>query len=301
MQLSLGILVYQLDPEPLVDQLKLQLRSLNLEAEIIIYDDGSGEDQQVLLMDNFEQDALIKLVLAGKNLGRAAARNRLAAHCQGEYLMMIDGDAQIDNANFVASYWNAAQKGGVVVGGKKLSTTKPLKHCELRFKYAKNREIRESDRDAKSNFQSFQTNCFLIDTEAFNLAQFDENLKGYGHEDSLFGLMLKKAGYKLVIIDMPSLYPADENSIDFLKKTDQALANLLYIQKAYPEFRQSFPLLKLCQKLEALKLKLLVGVILQMARKPLKQNLLSSKPSLGFFDLYRLLRLLELDRINKGA
>ena len=293
-------MVYEIDPSHLVNQLIQQLESLDCKGYILVHDDGSTKQWQDSLQVLQSKHAGLKLSLSSSNEGRAKARNKLMGLAKADYLLMIDGDAQLDASDFLSKYWQSRSKKGIVVGSKKLKETSPLPGCELRWKYTKVREIRSIEKRILKPQRSFQTNCFLIDLKHVNNLNFDENLMGYGHEDSLFGLEANSAGYHFSHIDNPTIYSADERSDRFLEKTDQALVNLRYIEVAYPQFCESFPLLRLKKRIKKLKLNAILKIILRFGRDAIVKNLVSNKPSLVLFDLYRIMRLLDFERFDKA-
>ncbi len=301
MDLCIGILVYELDPSPLLKQIIAQIERVSAKTYILIHDDGSAPSWQEKLKNEWSKDPRVELSLSAVNQGRSKARNTLLKKADAHYLLMIDGDAQIEDPDFLEKYWASAQSKTVSVGGKKLANTKATPNCELRWLYAQQREIRSVAKRKERGFLSFQSNCFLMDLGHLEGLYFDEKLLGYGHEDSLFGLRLKDLDWSINHIDLPTIYQADEASPQFLAKTEQALSNLLYIKEHYPHYAQYFPLLIGLNKIKSWRLTTVALGLYHLGGKRFYSNLCSSKPSLKVFDLYRLLRLLELDRSNKGS
>jgi hypothetical protein len=85
-------------------------------------------------------------------------------------------------------------KPDVVVYGGRNYEAKPPKEKELFFRwwYGVNREtISVAEREV-APYHAFMTNNFLIPKQLFLSIKLDEKLKGYGHEDTLFGIELKK-------------------------------------------------------------------------------------------------------------
>lgn len=297
MELSIAILAYELNPEPLVLELLSQVNKLAVETEILVYDDGSNPEHQNKLARSLKSFPSLRLILAESNSGRAKARNKLASLTQGEFVLMLDGDIGLARPDFLAHYWHHRLKNGVVIGGKELASDSSQSASELRYKYCQKREIKSASDREKQSFMGFQTTAFLTDKEVFKTVHFNENLVGYGHEDSLFGLDLQEEGFDIKHIDNPCLYPADESSAKFLLKTDEALLNLLRIEKWRPNLGHLFPLLRLKNRARLFHWAIRIKAF--FLKPLLKRQLLSRSPSLLVYDLYRLMRLIELNRLNK--
>lgn len=61
--------------------------------ELIIADDCSGDNTEILVKNMMEQDSRIKYIKAAKNMGAAAARNLGASIATGDYIAFNDSDA----------------------------------------------------------------------------------------------------------------------------------------------------------------------------------------------------------------
>lgn len=294
MDLSIGLLVYRCNPLKLISELLEQSRALSINFEVLVYDDGSGPIWQDQLKADLEPLPEVFLHLSPENHGRSYGRNLLASKALGDYILMMDGDNLIDAPHFVNDYYRMRKPSTVVVGGRKL-IAEPLPGCELRWLFAKNREIQSLDLRKKHPFESFQTNCFLADRQIFEKVQFDTRLETYGYEDNLFGFDLQRAGFSILHIQNPQYHSADDRNLSFLAKTEEAMESLLWIEQNRPEYQMHFKLLKLKHKLETFGIKILVFKALNLVEKSSVNNLKSSSPSLWRFDLFRLHRLLLLD------
>lgn len=290
-------MVYELDPLPLLKSLHAQTSQLNIEWEFLVYDDGSTKELQERNRSKIEAIEKVRYIAGRENLGRAKARNFLVQKCSGDFVLMLDGDLSINRPDFLAKYWQNRLENGVCIGGKEVAESRPIKGSELRWHYAKKREAKSVLEREKNPFQGFQTTCYISDISVFSEVKFNENLIGYGHEDSLFGLNLKSADFDIKHINNPVLYHATEASDIFLQKTDEALQNLLRIASKYPQYQSYFPLLRLKSKMKAWNS--IILIVEPILTPMLKYGLLGHYPSLSSFDLYRFLRLLKLDRANK--
>lgn len=294
MELSIAILVYQFSPLKVVHELIRQTRLLEINFELLIYDDGSGAVWQKQLKADFKEIPEVFLHLASKNLGRSAARNRLAQKALGDYILMIDGDNPIDSPHFVNDYFRTRKNNTIVVGGRYIDPS-PIPGCELRWTFAKEREVQNLKQRQANPYGHFQTNCFLADRQVFKKVNFEEALKNYGYEDSLFGYDLQMAGIKILHIDNPQVHKAEDRNLAFLAKSEAAMLSLHWIYLNRPHLHKHFKLLKVLKLLERLKLRYICLGILSLMEKGIQENLDSNGPSLWRFDLYRLHRLLLIN------
>ena len=85
--------------------------------------------------------------------------------------------------------------------------------------------VRQSERN-KHPHAGFSTFNVLIDKSVFSKIRFNEELKQYGHEDTLMGYQLKKAGIDILHIDNGLMHEGLESNKEFLNKTKLGIENL---------------------------------------------------------------------------
>ncbi|MCR9154125.1 MAG: glycosyltransferase [Bacteroidetes bacterium] len=294
MELSIAILVYQFSPLKVIQELAEQSRKLQINFEIVVYDDGSGAVWQEQLKRDLTDIPEVFLELASQNLGRSAARNRLAQKLLGKFVLMIDGDNPIQAPHFVNDYYQVRKANTVVVGGRYVDE-QALPGCELRWAFAQNREVKNLKERLGNPYAHFQTNCFLADREVFNKVRFEEDLRSYGYEDSLFGFDLKNAGISVLHIENPQFHKADDRNARFLAKSEEAMESLYWIYSKRPHLRAEFKLIRILTQVQKLRMRRLCFWALSLMRPGLIENLSSNGPSLWRFDLFRLHRLLAID------
>ena len=122
--------------------------------------------------------------------------------------------------------------------------------------------------------------------------RFNENLYGYGNEDTLFGLELLGHGIIIRHIDNPLIHSGLENAGDFLEKTETGIENLhrieLLLREKYPGYLNHSRLMRSKLLLQKFHLLNITSKLFNIMRRPMKNCLLRKKPSLKIFDLYRL-------------
>lgn len=295
--LSILIPVFNHNVVELVKTLREQGLKLEVPFEIIILDDASDPqyESENRITGTCEN---VRYISIEKNLGRSAARNKLASLATADYLLFIDGDARVINENFLKEYISHCSGKIVICGGTTYEQEPPVKHeLFLRWKYGimrENRPARERNKDPNAGFSCFN---FLIEYGLFHSLKFNENLDRYGHEDTLFGYELEKMNVSVQHIDNPLLHTGLEPNHVFIKKTLDGVGNLYQLIKQMQEpadFVQQIRLLKMFYKLKKLLLFPLPAFLNKRLMKLLERNLYAAKPSLFLFDLYKLLYLSSL-------
>ncbi|MBA7537781.1 hypothetical protein ES705_35380 [subsurface metagenome] len=290
--LSILIPVFNHNVVELVKTLREQGLKLEVPFEIIVLDDAS--DPQYVSENKITGHwNNVKYFSVKKNLGRSAARNKLASLAKADYLLFIDGDARVIDESFLKKYITHCSGKIVICGGTAYKQEPPAnRELFFRWKYGIRREklpASERNKNPNAGFSSFN---FLIECNLFLSLKFNENLDQYGHEDTLFGYELKKMNIPVKHIDNPLLHTGLEPGYIFIKKTLDGVGNLYKLIKQMQEpadFVQQIRLLKIFYKLKKLHLFPLPAFLNKRLMKLIERNLYAAKPGLSLFDIYKLL------------
>ncbi|MCR9101183.1 MAG: glycosyltransferase family 2 protein [bacterium] len=285
--LSILIPVYNHDVRPLVEALRQQADALEWDVEILCWDDASLPEFQSINAP-LGQLPGVTYRLMPENLGRSRIRNRLAEAAQYGYLLFMDGDSEVARADYLELYRLRCTPERLLYGGR-IYQPAPPEAAELRFHwhYGSSREVQRAEERQKQPYHSFMTNNFLIPKALFAPIQFDERLLQYGHEDTLFGLELRRRGIPILHLDNPLIHAGLEPAGVFLRKSEQAIENLafLYQEGSLQETR----LLRAYERLDGWKAAGIASYLLRQALPMLKRHLLNANtPNLRAFDLYKL-------------
>tara|TARA_R110002050_G_scaffold122015_3_gene240482 strand:- start:14670 stop:15560 length:891 start_codon:yes stop_codon:yes gene_type:complete len=290
--LSICLPLYQQQPYALVQSLLKQAEDLKVEYEILIIDDASSPEVSEVNQQFFAKLSNVRYLVLPHNIGRAKMRNLLASEAKGQFFLSLDADVYVNKADFLRSFWSLGQNNTVLIGGIELG---PLQSgCELRWYYAKQRETLSLEKRLENPYSSFMTGAFFCERSIFMQLKFDEEIKGYGHEDTLFGFSLRDLKIPLLHIDNPILIEADDRNIDYLEKSKEALENLKIVYRKQPHLAKDIKILQLALNIERSGFSPIFRALYRTFRKLILQNLLSAKPNLRYFDLYRLNYLLKL-------
>jgi glycosyltransferase involved in cell wall biosynthesis len=236
-------------------------------------------------------------IVLDQNIGRSAIRNKLADFARYKHLLFMDCDAEICSNNFIRNYLDFCKEECVVIGGTAYDPAESNPNYSLRLKYGREREaINAHERSKDSRIQNFATFNFLISKSLFKKVEFDETIKGYGHEDTLFGNQLHAINIQFIHIDNPLIHKGlDPNNI-FIKKTEEASINLLKLYQTgkYPFLANESKLLSTYLRLKKLRMTTLIAILLSLFERQITSQLCSTEPSLRLYDLYKLMILCKM-------
>lgn len=285
--LSILLPIHNYNIRNLVAQLTVQMQGLEVEIELLCFDDGSAPIFSKM-NQSLAQIPCVHYHRFTENQGRAAIRNSLADSAQFDYLLFLDSDCMPESRDFLANYLSACTPDTILYGGLSYAPLPPAQASELlRWKYGHAKEQVSVEQRQKAPYQSFKTSNFLAPKSIFQAIRFDEQLRQYGHEDTLFGWELKQRSIPIQHLDNPVRHLGLEPAEQFLEKTEQAIKNLLQLEQEYP-IAQDIRLSRMARKLQAAKLAGLYRWWFAKKRSAWRKNLISTQPSLRYFALYKL-------------
>lgn len=287
--LSILIPTYNYNVFPLVKEVRDQCIIEKISFEIIVLDDASqnfhDENNEINSLDNCLYSIL------NQNIGRSAIRNLLSTKASFDNLLFLDADVRIISNQFIKNYINFIRSNsnyGVVYGGIVYQESKPNDNQLLRWIYGNKREALSAEKRNQNIYVSFLTLNFLIKKEIFSSVRFNEDIPNLRYEDLLFSFDLMKNRIPLKHINNQVVHNGIETSEVFMQKTNDSLKGLKfllsknYLPADYAKISNVFNLLN------QTKLLFLINFIYKMRKNSFQKNLLSSKPSLLIYDIYRL-------------
>jgi glycosyltransferase involved in cell wall biosynthesis len=289
--LSILIPVYNYPVEELVKDLSSQLKDLDIPSEIIILDDGSTDGS---LNTNKQLSAIdhVQFHANETNMGRMAARIKLANLANDEYLLFLDADSKLTKKDFLKTYLQLINEKVILAsGGRIYNHQPPACTYKLHWLYGSRRE------STVHNKPAFMSNNFLVKKDIFMKLDHRVKLDGYGHEDTLWGMQFEKMGIHYRTINNPVIHNALENAEQFLSKSEQALRNLVRLAEENTDDSLLKKHVKIYRAYKKLKTTGMLGIFLAFEKtmeKKIKTNLVSCEPNLRYFDWYRLAYLSRL-------
>jgi|TARA_B110000483_G_C18191718_1_gene541221 hypothetical protein len=276
-----------------VNELEVQCSSLNIDFEIRCYEDGSSKEwanQNIALQNKLN----VNYQIIQKNLGRSAIRNKMSAEAKYDWQLFFDCDAEISNSNFIKNYVSfCSEKPCVVFGGRSYADSPPKETDKLlRWKYGVEREVFSIDIRNTAPYKYFMTNNFLVHRSIVESIQFNTDITGYGHEDTMFAIDLKNNKTTLHHINNPLLHIGLETSSEFLSKTKQGVKNLALLIKNKNIDKEN-KLYKTYDNIKSWHSIWIINFSLYILLRLIVRNLKSSNPNIKMFDLFKLKHLLN--------
>jgi glycosyltransferase involved in cell wall biosynthesis len=292
MKISLLIPVFDYDIIALVHIMKNAMGKVPEFYEIVIGDDGSSSEFHEKYLSLETEN--VKVIFSERNIGRAAIRNRLALEAKGDFLLFIDADVMLPGTAeaYILKWLPFLSMSRVICGGTLYHESAPGDPDKiLRWKYGKWREQKSAAERNKHPHTGFSTFNVMIERSVFSKIRFDEELKQYGHEDTLLGYQLRKAGINILHIDNGLMHEGLESNRDFLNKTKLGIENLSMLYDKVTDkraFSETVPLLKIYNKLKYFGLTRILAAIFIRYRDRMEIRLDSSDISLLLFGFYKM-------------
>ncbi len=293
--LSVCIPVYNCKINVLATSLLNMAKQETFPVEIILIDDASlfvyHEQNKLLAREN------IHYIRLDENIGRAKIRNLFLKYAQYEYLLFLDCDSKITKPDFLHTYLTTINKNTeVICGGRVYEEKKVQKQYRLRQKYGISRECTNANQRKQKPYASFMSNNFLIKKEILRKIPFDERLRGYGHEDTLFSYRLKQNKTRVQHIENPVQHDFDENNLEFIKKTEQGIKNLIFINKNLvgADFAGEVRLLNSYNNLKKYHFNKILQILAPALLPLIRKILIKTTSTIFLFDIYKLLYFIKL-------
>lgn len=298
--LSILIPVFNFDIRALVHELHNQTMKLSIPFEILVIDDAS-EQKYNIINRNITTLSNVRYVELAENIGRSRIRNRLCEMAQHEYLLFMDSDASIKSSSFIADYLCYCKGEVVVCGGtgyeQSYEPYQSKQEYQLRLHYGHKRECKTAAERSIHPNRYFSTFNFLISKSILQKVRFDERLTQYGHEDTLFGIELKRRNIAIQHIDNPLFHQELDSSNVFISKALSGVNNLSIITKQETfssEVTSEIKLLRYHQFVRRLGLSPIFTFIYKKGHHAMEKNLQRNGSNLFYFDILRLSYLCSL-------
>ncbi|OYX30516.1 MAG: glycosyl transferase [Caulobacterales bacterium 32-69-10] len=254
-RLSVLIPFFRDDPTGLLAALDAEAQGLNGAVEIVVLDDGSGDE--ALAARTGETVAAMaapaRFVRLSANEGRSKGRNRLMTNGRARHLLFLDSDMLPDGPAFLADYLAliAAEDPAVAFGGFTLDRT-PLDPARgLHRALSLRGDCRPAAVRALEPAKSLCTSNLLVRREVFDLEAFDEGFKGWGWEDVEWAIRVGRR-FDVRHVDNPASHLGLDTDQALLRKYDQSPANFGRMAELHPDVTREFPVYRAARKLRAL-------------------------------------------------
>lgn len=298
--LSILIPIYNCDIRKFIQEIAFQASSLKIPFEILAFDDDSNSvfkelNKEVGKIENVEYKEL------PRNYGRSAIRNLLADNSRYSHLLFLDCDGKVVKEDYLKKYLNHLDF-DTIVGGRVYSQNPPANsQYLLHWKTGKQKEEIGANLRNRNPYESLMFNNILIRRSIYSKIRLDENIIGYGHEDTLFGHHLKQLKCSILHIDNPIEHWHLDSNEDFLKKAETAISNFNLILRE-KEAGKETKLYKYYMILNKYKISGLFHFLTALLLPLIKKNLQSNSPFIPFLDIIKLYWLRkQIKQSSKGT
>jgi glycosyltransferase involved in cell wall biosynthesis len=289
--LSVLIPIFNVDVREFVHALSKLTTQSTFQAEIICLDDRSDDSYRAINQE-LQHYENVRYLESAVNLGRSAVRNRLEKEARFDRLIFLDCDGKLVHDDYLIKYAQIKDF-DVVYGGRVYSAEAP-EAAQLTFHWKCGKEREEVQAKVRSTdpYKSFMTNNFMIRRAVYNAIRMDETVQGYGHEDTLFAMEMKRQGFRIKHIDNPLEHIGIEDALVFLEKSANGVRNLALLVKQ-GRIDESIRLVRFYRMLTNYGIAKPFAALVRTQEARIRQNLTSAQPNLRWFDVWKLARLIE--------
>ena len=293
----------------LVKSLQAQASLLqNLEYEILVADDGSTDLSTIEGNRAINQLENCQYIEREKNVGRAAIRNFLAQQARYPWLLFIDSNMDVILSEYLSNYLKQMKesdadledsihiKYGIIYGGyqiKRDDTTKERLKNNLRYIFESRGTQNGDYRERQAHpYHDFHTSNFIVQRSIILKYPLDERFYHYGYEDVLWGKVLKDKHIGIKHIDNPLGYDHFIGNMSFISKTEESLRTLYQFREELEGYSK---IIDYAQRLKRWHLSHLCQKLFPFVCLPIKARLTGNKPSILWFNIYKLLYYIHLE------
>ncbi|CDF80228.1 glycosyltransferase (GT2) [Formosa agariphila KMM 3901] len=285
--LSVLIPVYNYDVVDLVQNLHNQLMASQTPFEIICLDDAS-QTECISVNSNIESLAYTTFLKSSENNGRTKTRQLLCEASTFEWLLFIDADTLPVTETFISNYLEfISSEHEAIFGGFSYPKTPPPQHKILRWKYGRTKEAVDASIRNKTPYKVVISANFLIKKSVFKSINGQIDCKGYGL-DNYFGALLKSEKINVFHINNAVNHLGLENNEMYLNKMTSAIQMLIKLVDENKIQNHDNDLLTLFSFLKKTKLNVIFSKIYKAYNLQMKNNLVSSNPSINLLQFYRI-------------
>jgi glycosyltransferase involved in cell wall biosynthesis len=271
-ELSVLIPFFRDDPRPLLAELDREGDELRDAVEIVLLDDGTGDDTLAAGVAATVRALRLptRFIRLHGNLGRALGRNRLAAEARANALLFLDSDMRPDAQNFLSVWLETAREGlPVVFGGFSAPRIPGRPDLEVARSHAARSDCVPASVRARQPHKHVYTSNLLVRREVFQAEAFAADFKGWGWEDTEWGMRVSRR-WPIAHIDNTAAHLGLDTPEALVAKYEQSVANFGRVVQRHPDLVGAYQVYGIARKLKrAPGLSLLRRLVRQAALTPL--------------------------------
>jgi glycosyltransferase involved in cell wall biosynthesis len=223
-------------------------------VEFVLLDDGSGSPAllaQVIAAAE-TTGAAARIIVREKNLGRAAARNRLLAEASGAYVLFLDADMLPDSPNFLAIWLGVidTQRPLAAFGGLSLTQAQRTEATAVHYAMFRRSDCRRARVRARRPAQLTASANLLIQRTFVMAHPFDDGFNGWGFEDVDWALSASRYG-DILQVDNPATHVGLNDIVTLMRKSAEAGPNFARLARKHPQQVSRFAAHRIARVLRA--------------------------------------------------
>ena len=245
------------DPRRLIAALDTEAKALKGKVELVLLDDGAGDDELARNVGEGLQALKLpaRLVQLPRNEGRSKGRNRLARHARSRNLLFLDSDMLPDAPDFLGVYLRLLkdEKPQVVFGGFSVKQAPYRREHRLHRKMALRSDCAPAALRSKAPEKFVFTSNLLISREVFEAESFDEGFKGWGWEDVEWGVRVSRK-HPILHIDNTATHLGLDPARIIAMKYEQSAANFARLLRSHPDVVMRYPTYRVARLMKKIPL-----------------------------------------------
>jgi glycosyltransferase involved in cell wall biosynthesis len=207
-------------------------------VELVLLDDGSGSAELLagVITEANRLQFPVRVIVWGANLGRSAARNRLIAEAQGEYMLFLDADMLPDAPDFLDRWLAliAREHPPAAFGGLSLRQAPRIAETALhRFLFGRS-DCRSAAARSRDAAQYTAASNLLVRRDVLAATPFDDAFSGWGWEDVDWALRAARLD-DIRHIDNPATHAGLDTPETLMRKYREAGPNYARLLKKHPD------------------------------------------------------------------
>lgn len=212
-------------------------------VEFILLDDGSGSAALLasVIGGAERMSAPVRVIVWGKNRGRAAARNRLLEEARGDYVLFLDAD-MIPNSPRFLSIWLgvlSTQRPAVAFGGLSVKQARRDQDTALHRNLFARSDCARAQVRALKPAQSTASANLAVRRDFLAANPFDPRFIGWGFEDTDWALSAARRA-RILHIDNPATHAGLDDVRTLMRKSAEAGANFARLARKHPKAVRRF-------------------------------------------------------------
>ena len=251
--LSVLIPFFRDDPTVLIEALDDEAQGLGRSIEVVLLDDGSGDDA---LAERVTRAVLaarlpMRFVRLKTNEGRSRGRNRLTASARGGSFLFLDSDMMPDDRRFLKRWADlvAQHDPAVAFGGFSLLQASTDRAFAVHRAMAERSDCVPYQERARSPEKYVYTSNLLVRRDVFEAEAFDSDFAGWGWEDVEWAMRVARR-FRVVHLDNPATHLGLDRAEQLAGKYEQSVANFARVVDRHPDFVSRYPSYKAARLLK---------------------------------------------------